>query len=41
MSTTVHAYAATTASGPLEPFEYELDGIGPDQVDIAVESYGI
>jgi threonine dehydrogenase-like Zn-dependent dehydrogenase len=26
--TTVHAYAATTANGPLEPFEYELGPIG-------------
>lgn len=39
--TTVHAYAATEANGPLEAFEYELGEIGPDQVDIAVESCGI
>lgn len=39
--TTVHAYAATKAGGPLEPFEYELGPIGPFEVDIAVESCGI
>ena len=38
---TVHAYAATEANGPLEPFEYELGPIGADEVDIAVESCGI
>ncbi len=39
--TTVHAFAATVPDGPLQPFEYELGPIGPDQVDIAVESCGI
>ncbi|MBC8283324.1 MAG: NAD(P)-dependent alcohol dehydrogenase [Nitrospinae bacterium] len=39
--TTVHAYAANKASGILEPFEYELGGIGSSDVDIAVESCGI
>lgn len=39
--TTVHAYAATTANGPLEPFEYELGPLGPDDVDIAVDACGI
>jgi uncharacterized zinc-type alcohol dehydrogenase-like protein len=39
--TTVHAYAATKAGGPLEPFEYQLGPIGPFDVDIAVESCGI
>lgn len=39
--TTVHAYAATQANGVLEPFEYELGLIGPEEVDIAVESCGI
>jgi uncharacterized zinc-type alcohol dehydrogenase-like protein len=39
--TTVHAYAATKAGGPLEPFEYELGPIGPFDVDINVESCGI
>lgn len=39
--TTVHAYAATEANGPLEPFEYELGPIGPDDVDITVDSCGI
>ncbi|MEM7010844.1 MAG: NAD(P)-dependent alcohol dehydrogenase [Verrucomicrobiota bacterium] len=39
--TTVHAFAATEANGSFKPFEYQLDEIGPDQVDIAVESCGI
>ena len=39
--TTVHAFASVDPNGPLEPFEYELGPIGPDQVDIAVESCGI
>ena len=38
---TVHAYAATEANGSLEPFEYELGPIGPEDVDINVESCGI
>ncbi|PTN13213.1 NADPH-dependent aldehyde reductase Ahr [Nitrosomonas aestuarii] len=38
---TVHAYAANKANGDLEPFEYKLGPIGPEQVDIAVESCGI
>ena len=38
---TVHAYAATEANGSLEPFEYELGSIGPEEVDIEVESCGI
>ena len=37
MSTTVHAYAALTANGPLEPFSYELSEIGTEQIDIQVE----
>lgn len=39
--TTVHAYAATRANGPLEPFDYELGPLGPDDVDIAVDACGI
>ncbi|MFP4031293.1 MAG: NAD(P)-dependent alcohol dehydrogenase [Desulfococcaceae bacterium] len=39
--TTVHAYAAAKAGGPLEPFEYELGPVGPFDVDINVESCGI
>ncbi len=38
---TVHAYAARKANGALESFEYELGLIGPEEVDIAVESCGI
>jgi alcohol/geraniol dehydrogenase (NADP+) len=39
--TTVHAYAATQPGGPLEPFTYELGPMGPDEVDIEVDSCGI
>lgn len=39
--TIVHAFAAAGPNERLEPFEYEMDPIGPDQVDIAVESCGI
>lgn len=39
--TTVHAYAATEANGLLKPFEYELDPIGPHDVDIDIEHCGI
>ncbi len=41
MTTVVHAYAAATEKGKLEPFEYELGAIGADEVDIAVEHCGI
>ena len=39
--TTVHAYAAAEAGGPLEPLEYELPDLPPDRVDVEVESCGI
>jgi uncharacterized zinc-type alcohol dehydrogenase-like protein len=39
--TIVDAYAATKASGTLEPFQYELSEIGPYEVDIAVKHCGI
>ena len=39
--TTVHAYAASEASGELRPFEYELPPIGPHDVDITVQSCGV
>ncbi|MFG0244223.1 MAG: NAD(P)-dependent alcohol dehydrogenase [Phycisphaerales bacterium JB054] len=39
--TTVHAYAASSQSAPLEPFEYDLPAIGPDDVDIRVTHCGI
>jgi alcohol/geraniol dehydrogenase (NADP+) len=41
MTTTVHAYAATAPNKALEPFEYTLGPLGPDEVDVAVESCGI
>ncbi|MGJ8636312.1 MAG: NADPH-dependent aldehyde reductase Ahr [Phycisphaerales bacterium] len=39
--TTVNAYAASEASGKLEPFTYELDKLASNQVDIKVEACGI
>ncbi len=39
--TTVHAYAATSQGSALEPFEYDLPAIGPDDVDIRVTHCGI
>jgi len=39
--TTIHALAATAAKGALEPFEYEVGEIGPEEVEIAVTSCGI
>jgi uncharacterized zinc-type alcohol dehydrogenase-like protein len=41
MTTTVHAYAAHRAGGPLEPYEYSLGPLGPDEVDLQVNSCGI
>lgn len=38
---TVHAFAANKSGLTLEPFTYELDKIGPDQVDIRVETCGV
>jgi len=38
---TVQAYAALEKGGKLEPFEYELDSIGPEEVDIEVMYCGI
>jgi uncharacterized zinc-type alcohol dehydrogenase-like protein len=39
--TTIHAYAATAAGGPLEPFEYEPGPLGHDEVEIDVLACGI
>ncbi|MEO9933919.1 NADPH-dependent aldehyde reductase Ahr [Rhodopirellula bahusiensis] len=38
---TVHAYAVKESKGTFEEFEYELDEIGSNDVDIDVESCGI
>ncbi len=38
---TIRAYAAREAGGRLEPFTYEAGPLGPDEVEIAVESCGI
>jgi uncharacterized zinc-type alcohol dehydrogenase-like protein len=37
----VKAYAAMEKNGKFEPYEYELGEVGPNDVDIAVESCGI
>ena len=34
----VKAYAAKNEKGLLEPYEYELGEIGPDDVDIEIET---
>jgi uncharacterized zinc-type alcohol dehydrogenase-like protein len=39
--TTVHAFAAHQAGGAFEPFEYEAPPLGPDDVEIDVQSCGI
>lgn len=38
---TVHSFAATKTGGSLEPFEYELGPLGPNDVDIGVDHCGI
>jgi uncharacterized zinc-type alcohol dehydrogenase-like protein len=37
----VRAFAATAADQPLKPFEYDLSGLGAEEIDIAVEYCGI
>jgi alcohol/geraniol dehydrogenase (NADP+) len=37
----VHSYAARSARGHLEPFEYDPGQIGPDEVDVRVTHCGI
>ena len=37
----IHAWAATKAGGPLEPFSYDPGPLGPEEVEIAVEHCGI
>ena len=39
--TRVRAWAASAAGGRLEPFEYDPGPLGPDDVEVAVESCGI
>jgi len=38
---TINAYAANKIKGPLEPFEFSLSDLGPDQVDIKVKYCGV
>jgi alcohol/geraniol dehydrogenase (NADP+) len=38
---TIRAWAAHRAGGPLEPYEYHPGPLGPDEVEIAVEHCGI
>ncbi|MGZ3848391.1 MAG: NADPH-dependent aldehyde reductase Ahr [Flavisolibacter sp.] len=37
----IHAWAARTAGGKLDPFQYDPGPLGPEEVDIAVEYCGI
>ncbi len=41
MTTTVNAYAVHEAGGRLEPFEYKLGPLAPNEVDLNVTSCGI
>jgi uncharacterized zinc-type alcohol dehydrogenase-like protein len=41
MSESIHAWAAASAGGKLEPFEFTPDPLGPEQVELRVESCGI
>ena len=34
---TIQAYAAHKANGKLEPFEYELGSLKPDEVEVDIE----
>jgi uncharacterized zinc-type alcohol dehydrogenase-like protein len=38
---TFHAYAATTAKGPLQPFDFDPGELGPEEVEIKVTHCGI
>ena len=37
----VRAHTALSAKGPLEPFDYDLGPLGPQQVDVRVTHCGI
>ncbi|PTX98593.1 NAD(P)-dependent alcohol dehydrogenase [Opitutus sp. ER46] len=41
MSTKINAYAALSPRAPLQPFAYEPGPLGPEQVEIKVETCGI
>jgi len=41
MSNEIHAYAATSAKGTLEPFSYDPGELGPEEVEIKVSHCGI
>jgi uncharacterized zinc-type alcohol dehydrogenase-like protein len=41
MKSTIHAYAAAKAGGPLTPFDYEAGPLGHDQVEIKVHYCGV
>ena len=38
---TIHAYAASSAKGPLKPFSYDPGELGPEEVEIKVTHCGI
>jgi len=39
--TTIHAYAATKPGGTLEPFEYQVGALRPDEIEIDITACGI
>src|SRR6478672_4271076 len=41
MSSSIRAYAATSAKGILEPFSYDPGPLGPEEVEIAVSHCGV
>ncbi len=41
MSNTIHAYAVTQQGHALEPYTYDADELGAEQVEIAVSSCGL
>jgi uncharacterized zinc-type alcohol dehydrogenase-like protein len=41
MTTKAHGYAAATSKAPLQPFEFDLGELGPEEVEIQVTHCGI
>src|SRR6266481_4846147 len=41
MNTKTHGYAASAAKGLLQPFEFDLGELGPEEVEIKVTHCGI
>lgn len=38
---TIHAYAATAAKGPLQPYEFDPGDLGPEEIEIQVSHCGL